>query len=215
MTTHHPKFSIHTALQLFGLTTEKSLPTAKIVSKFKGIVHLHINVKPQNLTTGKVRVLIIYIYILYNLKLLRVKNFKIFSLASKILALQGCLSAKNYFQSLLAYGYLKHILFCGLTKLWNFITKISSLMEKSFNFKIFHTRLYISESNNIANLLKYKIKNGCHGVQCFKNVLLKILWISQAMYYNINALILNLQYWYMHWNILCWHASQYCPISTV
>ena len=28
MTTHHPKFCIHTALQLVGLTTEKSLPTA-------------------------------------------------------------------------------------------------------------------------------------------------------------------------------------------
>ena len=28
MTTDHPKFSIHTALQLFGLTTEKLLPTA-------------------------------------------------------------------------------------------------------------------------------------------------------------------------------------------
>ena len=28
MTTHHPKFSIHTALQLVGLTTEKLLPTA-------------------------------------------------------------------------------------------------------------------------------------------------------------------------------------------
>ena len=27
MTTHHPKFSIHTALQLVGLTTEKLLPT--------------------------------------------------------------------------------------------------------------------------------------------------------------------------------------------
>ena len=78
MTTYHPKFSIHTALQLFGLTTEKLLPTAKIVSKFKGMVHLRINVKPQYPTTGKVRVLIIYIYILYNIKLLRVKNFKIF-----------------------------------------------------------------------------------------------------------------------------------------
>ena len=28
MTTHHPKFSIYTALQLAGLTTEKLLPTA-------------------------------------------------------------------------------------------------------------------------------------------------------------------------------------------
>ena len=28
MTTHHPKFSMHTALQLVGLTTEKLLSTA-------------------------------------------------------------------------------------------------------------------------------------------------------------------------------------------
>ena len=28
MTTHHPKFFIHTALRLTGLTTEKLLPTA-------------------------------------------------------------------------------------------------------------------------------------------------------------------------------------------
>ena len=28
MTTHHPKFCIHTALQLVGLTTERLLPTA-------------------------------------------------------------------------------------------------------------------------------------------------------------------------------------------
>ena len=28
LTTHHPKFCIHTALQLVGLTTEKLLPTA-------------------------------------------------------------------------------------------------------------------------------------------------------------------------------------------
>ena len=28
MTTHHPKFCIHTVLQLVGLTTEKLLPTA-------------------------------------------------------------------------------------------------------------------------------------------------------------------------------------------
>ena len=28
MTTHHPKFSMHTALQLVDLTTEELLPTA-------------------------------------------------------------------------------------------------------------------------------------------------------------------------------------------
>ena len=31
MTTHHPKFCIHTDLQLVGLTTEKLLPTALIL----------------------------------------------------------------------------------------------------------------------------------------------------------------------------------------
>ena len=30
MTTHHPKFSIHTAVQLVGLTTEKLLPKALV-----------------------------------------------------------------------------------------------------------------------------------------------------------------------------------------
>ena len=41
MTTHHPKFSIHTALQLVGLTTEKLLPTALYWCHF----HIHISHK--------------------------------------------------------------------------------------------------------------------------------------------------------------------------
>ena len=32
MTTHHPKFCIHTVLQLVGLTTAKLLPTALVMA---------------------------------------------------------------------------------------------------------------------------------------------------------------------------------------
>ena len=40
MTTHHPKFCIHTALQLVGLTTEKLLPTA-LRKNFRGTPENH------------------------------------------------------------------------------------------------------------------------------------------------------------------------------
>ena len=38
MTINHPKFSIHIILQLFGLTTEKLLPTALLM---EGITKCH------------------------------------------------------------------------------------------------------------------------------------------------------------------------------
>ena len=43
MTTHHPKFSIHTALQLVGLTTEKRFP----ISMFNAHNMLKTGTNPQ------------------------------------------------------------------------------------------------------------------------------------------------------------------------
>ena len=46
MTSHHPKFCIHTALQLVGLITEKLFPTALIKvqpSKVESYLELEVN----------------------------------------------------------------------------------------------------------------------------------------------------------------------------
>ena len=94
---------------------------------------LHNNVKPQYPTTGKVRDLIIYIYIPYSPKFSRVKNFedfKNFCLMSKILALQGCLV-----KIIFSLYWLKVILSAYVTGFAKTVLKGTFCISRNTNLK--------------------------------------------------------------------------------